>query len=276
VPCRGGQALGALASRRLFVRQGVPVPGEPVSGPTVILRASLASRKDLGGGARLCSTMVAGQHDMRLKRLEIRNYKSLRDVVIEPTPLTVLVGPNAAGKSNFADALDFLGEVYRWDLEGAVSKKGGYENICYRHSKRSSAPIRFRVVLEVQRREEQPFVEKLKTANSSLPDLVFDHAFELVAKDRRFRSPFSVNYEELIVNYVEQGGDPSRRALQIVSQDHALRSAAFALLEEDAPWLAKTGPLARKVEEIFSDRAMKDMPPCQLLIHTYLFTGREL
>jgi len=54
---------------------------------------------------------------MRLKRLEIRNYKSLRDVVIEPTPLPVLVGPNAAGKSNFADALDFLGEVYRWDLE---------------------------------------------------------------------------------------------------------------------------------------------------------------
>ncbi len=114
---------------------------------------------------------------MRLKRLEIRNYKSLRNVVIEPTPLTVLVGPNAAGKSNFADALDFLGEVYRSGLEGAVAKKGGYENICYRHAKRSSAPIRFRVKLHLDR-------------------FLFDHAFEIRATSRSLGSPFRISFEE--------------------------------------------------------------------------------
>jgi AAA15 family ATPase/GTPase len=41
---------------------------------------------------------------VKLKRLEIHNYKSLRNVLIEPGPLSVFVGPNAAGKSNLADA----------------------------------------------------------------------------------------------------------------------------------------------------------------------------
>jgi predicted ATPase len=82
---------------------------------------------------------------MRLSRLEIQNYKSLRDVAIEPGPLSVFVGPNGAGKSNLADAIDFLGDVYRWGLEPAVARKGGYENICFRQARRSKAPIRFLV-----------------------------------------------------------------------------------------------------------------------------------
>lgn len=126
---------------------------------------------------------------MKLKRLEIHNYKSLRNVVLEPGPLSVFVGPNAAGKSNFADALDFLSEVYRWNLEGAVKKKGGYENICFRQAERSSAPIRFRVVLEIERRFR-------KATKVPLTGLVFDHSFELV---RGARSSFSVRSEKFSV-----------------------------------------------------------------------------
>jgi|SRR6185369_4891686 len=129
---------------------------------------------------------------MRLKRLEIRNYKSLRNVVIEPTPLTVLVGPNASGKSNFADALDFLSEVYRSGLEGAVAKKGGYENICYRHAKRSSAPIRFRVKLDLDR-----IVMNYGPRSGHLGHSLFDHVFELRTTSRGLRSPFRISFEEL-------------------------------------------------------------------------------
>jgi predicted ATPase len=46
-----------------------------------------------------------------LRRVHIRGYKSLRDVEVRLTPLSVLFGPNAAGKSNFLDALQLLSRI---------------------------------------------------------------------------------------------------------------------------------------------------------------------
>ena len=43
-----------------------------------------------------------------LEKVHIKNYLSLRDVTLPFKPLTVLVGPNASGKSNVLSALDLL------------------------------------------------------------------------------------------------------------------------------------------------------------------------
>lgn len=46
-----------------------------------------------------------------LKSLKVRNFKSLRDVAIEFPAVTVLFGPNAAGKSNLLDAIQALSRI---------------------------------------------------------------------------------------------------------------------------------------------------------------------
>lgn len=46
-----------------------------------------------------------------LKRIVIRGYKSLVDLDVSLQPLSVLFGPNAAGKSNFLDALQLLSRL---------------------------------------------------------------------------------------------------------------------------------------------------------------------
>lgn len=46
-----------------------------------------------------------------LKRIRVKGYKSLRDVEVHLAPLVVLFGPNAAGKSNFLDALQLLSKL---------------------------------------------------------------------------------------------------------------------------------------------------------------------
>ncbi|QSR83893.1 AAA family ATPase [Methylacidimicrobium sp. B4] len=46
-----------------------------------------------------------------LNRIKIRGYKSLRKVEVSLKPLSVLFGPNAAGKSNFLDALQLLSKI---------------------------------------------------------------------------------------------------------------------------------------------------------------------
>ena len=43
-----------------------------------------------------------------LEKIHIKNFLSLRDVELPLKPLTVLVGPNASGKSNILNALKLL------------------------------------------------------------------------------------------------------------------------------------------------------------------------
>jgi predicted ATPase len=46
-----------------------------------------------------------------LKRLSVRGFKSLRDVEVGLSPIVVLLGPNAAGKSNFLEAILLLSRL---------------------------------------------------------------------------------------------------------------------------------------------------------------------
>lgn len=136
---------------------------------------------------------------MFLKRIEIDNYKSLKGVVVEPTPLAALVGPNAAGKTNFCEALDFLAHVYQWGLEEAVAYKGGYENICFRDSKE---PIRFRVVLELV----VPLTGMVLTMSGKLYmeiKYLADHTFVFGRRDES-SSAFAVISEDLTVSQTEK------------------------------------------------------------------------
>ena len=46
-----------------------------------------------------------------LEKIHIKNFLSLRDVGLPLKPLTVLVGPNASGKSNILNALGLLNRM---------------------------------------------------------------------------------------------------------------------------------------------------------------------
>lgn len=50
-----------------------------------------------------------------IRRIKVQGYKSLRDVDINLTPLTLILGPNAAGKSNLLDALALLSRMVTSD-----------------------------------------------------------------------------------------------------------------------------------------------------------------
>lgn len=63
---------------------------------------------------------------MYLKSLKVQHYKSLDDVSVDFAPdVTVVVGPNGVGKSNFVDVLRFLRDAVTDDLEHAVTKREG-------------------------------------------------------------------------------------------------------------------------------------------------------
>lgn len=84
-----------------------------------------------------------------LRRVILKNYKSIEACDVELQPLTFLVGPNGAGKSNFLDALRFVADALRTSLDHAVRDRGGINEV-----RRRSAghPTHFGIRLEFQLR----------------------------------------------------------------------------------------------------------------------------
>ncbi len=81
-----------------------------------------------------------------LRRVRIRNYKSIGRCHVSMTALTVLVGRNGSGKSNFLDALHFVTDAIRGSLEHAIQSRGGIDDVRRRST---GHPRNFRIELEV-------------------------------------------------------------------------------------------------------------------------------
>ncbi|TAJ45615.1 AAA family ATPase [Methanofollis fontis] len=62
---------------------------------------------------------------MKIAGIVVRNFKSFRDADVRLGPFSVVIGPNAAGKSNFVEVFSFLSDCARDGLADAVSLQGG-------------------------------------------------------------------------------------------------------------------------------------------------------
>lgn len=60
-----------------------------------------------------------------LTRVTLKHYKSIAGCSVALSPLTIVVGRNAAGKSNFVDALCFVRDALRVSLDFALRDRGG-------------------------------------------------------------------------------------------------------------------------------------------------------
>ncbi len=81
---------------------------------------------------------------MAIEKINIKNYKSLVDVTIEkPNPFTVFVGPNASGKSNIFEALEFFLSQFKFDVKRVFKLFGGQENFMCRKNFDNDLSIEF-------------------------------------------------------------------------------------------------------------------------------------
>lgn len=76
---------------------------------------------------------VPDDSEFRITRLRAKNYRSIRNLDMELGPLTVLVGPNASGKSNVLDALRFIRDAVSRGVDFAISQRQGMDSIRHQH-----------------------------------------------------------------------------------------------------------------------------------------------
>lgn len=67
----------------------------------------------------------------RVRSVRVEGFLSIREAQVELRPLTVLVGANGAGKSNFIRAIELLGRMGLAELGLYVGRAGGASNLLY-------------------------------------------------------------------------------------------------------------------------------------------------
>lgn len=82
-----------------------------------------------------------------VRRVKIRNFKSIERCSVPLEALTVLVGRNGAGKSNFLDALRFVADSLRSSLDHAIKARGGMDSVRRRST---GHPRNFSIELELE------------------------------------------------------------------------------------------------------------------------------
>ena len=104
----------------------------------------------------------------RIRHVQIRNYKSISQAAVDLGDLTMFVGANGVGKSNFLDALAFVSQCLTDSVELAFKHRGGLSAV-RRRSGGHPTHIGLRLVVDLG------------------PHEVADYSFEIAAeKGERF------------------------------------------------------------------------------------------
>ncbi len=163
-----------------------------------------------------------------ITRIKVDSFKSLRDVSLDLGRLSYFCGPNASGKSNFAEALDFLSQCFRHNLPYAVAEKGGFHNLCFRSNEGAVGPVRFHVEGETT----APFgeIEKVEFATN----------FSIASASEFIRSEHRVIEEDYAITICESR---TRSHFRVVRSDdkYVFTSDISESLQKTFPWLQDLG-----------------------------------
>jgi len=103
--------------------------------------------------------VVCGQEVLTLfDHIKIEGFRSFKKVELDLAPLSVLIGPNNGGKSNFLDLMSLMAEAGQGQLEEGIDSRGGFRGIASGFRWLGEVVIEFRFQAERLRRFS-PYLE---------------------------------------------------------------------------------------------------------------------
>ena len=137
---------------------------------------------------------------MAIEKIHIQNYKSLVDVTIEkPNPFTVFVGPNASGKSNIFEALEFFLSQFRFDVKTVFNLFGGQNSFMYRGNLNENLSIEF-VIDDLNYGITNPVIDGILF---NLFETTFPQDKVISGKDKVIREQFFLSFNKYFLGNIE-------------------------------------------------------------------------
>lgn len=120
---------------------------------------------------------------MYISRLELKNWKNFTAVDVNLSEKTIIVGPNAAGKSNLLDAIRFLRDVVKQGggLQQAVVLRGGVSMLRSQAARRYS---RIKIAIELSENSQR----------------LWRYELEFTQEGGGVRQTFAVVKDEILIN----------------------------------------------------------------------------
>lgn len=208
-----------------------------------------------------------------ITKVKVSNFKSFDELEVELRPLNIVVGSNAAGKSNFLEIFRFIRDIAVEGLENAISLQGGMEFVM----NLQIDPLR---PVSLEATFEKPYV----TYHLEIATIPASPGFEVVADEfhtntRRLRvAPGSRPGSEIATfdldprlskkaasirgkAQLESDGSNLALVLRNLLQDSEDRAAFIRLMQDALPFVERmeSEPFADKslliaAKEIFSER----------------------
>lgn len=199
---------------------------------------------------------------MKITRLEVEGYRSLKSQVWCPGDLNVLIGPNASGKSNLLRALESLSTAAKGGLGRYVQQEGGMEPLLW-DAKADRVRLRARM-------------SPIPPYDSEKDALTYELALSRLGKSSSYRITY-----EVLANFFKVENGEMQQPFKLLERDphHAVvfsmdskrfEAPAESVSEEEALLSAAAGPFTanRFVGEF--QRELADWR-----IHQYFPTHRD-
>ena len=102
---------------------------------------------------------------MKISNIEIKNFKSFKDMSVNLNNFNAVVGPSASGKSNFVEAFKFLKDICE-DFENGIDAHGGilFQNL--------NCEQKVPSCIKASIGEEEPFIEILNPISINSKELM--------------------------------------------------------------------------------------------------------
>jgi predicted ATPase len=146
---------------------------------------------------------------MQIKKIEVTNFKSFKELSLELGRFNVMIGPNSAGKSNLLSIFRFLRDIVQSGLDNAISMQGGVEYL--RNLSLGNSDKFMTCKLEVEPFKRIRPIKTMPHGTIGIKPSYFEHEFVLEFSDdnEQYRVVHNVLKQNFVFFLLRDNSNPS-------------------------------------------------------------------